>query len=299
MPSNYSLTHLPRQVDPSGSTLRGAEGDAGSFSSLNVITDNPFVVCVHEGTGEASIVNMGNFATPQPWFSMGDGQEVQVDENGEVVRSRNALSDDEKKARWKEQNDSRARARLRRYFKANGLGKMWTLTFAESTFDRARVHRLVNEFVARWRASNGGERFPYAYVLELHPQGHGLHVHFATRPGFVSWKRLGVLWGHGFVQYSDQKRYANEGGRERSRRLANYLCKYLDKSMGDDDRDEGEHRYEVGQGFDPAKIRRGFHSEKEAREYLANFAGETFEQVWCSDEKEEWDGRPTWLFFSG
>ena len=196
-------------------------------------------------------------------------------------------------------NDSRARSRLRRYFKKNGLGKMWTLTNAEPCFDRALMHQRVNEFVQRWRHACNDEAFPYAYVLELHPQGHGLHVHFATRPGFVSWSQIGALWGHGFVQYSDNKRYAGEGGRERSRRLASYLCKYLDKSVGDNDRDEGEHRYEVGQGFDPVKVRRDFKSEKLARDWLAGYVGEKFEEVWCSDDREEWDGRPTWLFFSG
>ena len=289
----------PRGAEALPKEQRDAEGDARRFSSLSIVTVDPFVVCVHEGSGEASLVKMGASGGSRRWFAIGDGEEAQVDGDGQIIRRRTALTDEEKRVRAKVANDSRARSRLRRYFKKNGLGKMWTLTNAEPCFDRALMHQRVNEFVQRWRHAFNDEAFPYAYVLELHPQGHGLHVHFATRPGFVSWSQIGALWGHGFVQYSDNKRYAGEGGRERSRRLANYLCKYLDKSVGDNDRDEGEHRYEVGQGFDPVKVRRDFKTEKEARDWLAAYVGEKFEEVWCSDDREEWDGRPTWLFFSG
>ena len=300
MPTNSSLAHPDREAIPSGMALPDAEGGGCAFSSLNVITANPYQICLHEGAGEASLVNVRNFGPGLEWLSMGDGSEVQVSVDGEVIRSRRALSDEEKRLRNKLSNDSRARARLRRYFKKNLLGKMWTLTFAEATFDRSYVVRMVNEFLVRWRKANGGVDFPYAYVLELHPGGHGWHVHLATRSGFVSWWALGRLWGHGFVQFEDRKHRANEGGRERSRRLANYLCKYLEKSVGDDaERESGQHRYEVGQGFEPEKIRRAFATEKEARAFLAAYVGESFVQVWSSDERDEWDGPPTWLFFSG
>src|SRR5665213_1987210 len=172
-----------------------AEGGAASFSSLSVITAEAFSVCVHDGAGEGSMVNLGLSCVPKKWYFIGEGQEVQVDSDVEIYAYRAALSVEEKRLKSKKQNDARARSRLRRYFKKNGLGKMWTLTFAEATFDRSYVHSMVNEFVSRWRSSAGGEAFPYAYVLELHPEGHGLHVHFATRPGFVSWAALGLLWG--------------------------------------------------------------------------------------------------------
>src|SRR4051812_40417715 len=69
----------------------------------------------------------------------------------------------------------RARAKVRRYGAANRLNRFWTLTYAGSgCFDQAQVRTDLGEFFRGLR-SELGEAFPYVWVPEWHPGGHGLH----------------------------------------------------------------------------------------------------------------------------
>ena len=274
-----------------------AEG-RGFFRPPNVITTFPYQACVHVGTGEASLVNMGVAPGSSGWVAIGDGLEARVDADGQVQQTREACSDEERAMKNLKSNNSRARARFRRYAKRNGLRKMWVLTFEEAVWDRVLIKGLVNEFMISWRVFYGCKPFPYAYVLELHPNGHGYHVHVATPLGFMDKSRLQKMWGHGVVWFSDRKFPKGSGGRRQSEILAFYLAKYLDKSFEDESRAPGEHRYEVAQGFDPVQVRRSFATAREAREWLMLFDGEQFHEVWCSDDQDEWEGRPVWLFSS-
>jgi len=147
---------------------------------------------------------------------------------------------------------SRARAEVRRYCAANQLTRLWTLTYEHGTFDRRRVVRDVEAFCRRLRARFG--ELPYVYVLELHPGGHGWHVHIGLPARFMAHKVMGELWGHGFVQYADrQAKGMKTVGR--ARKLAGYLAKYLVKDFQRDDqghvyrRAPREHRYDVAQGY--------------------------------------------------
>jgi len=53
-------------------------------------------------------------------------------------------------------------------------------------------------FFRELRAGLAGERFPYLWVPQWHPGGHGLHAHFAVGR-FVPRRLIERSWGHGFV----------------------------------------------------------------------------------------------------
>ena len=272
------------------------EGD-GFFRPPNVITVLPYAVCVHVDAGEASIVNMGVPIASLPWVAIGDGLEAQIDVDGVIGRTRHAVSDIDKAFRNLEANNARARSKFRRYFKRNRLRKMWVLTYGEQTVDRRQVKADVNALMVKWRAYRGGEEFPYAYVLEYHESGF-LHVHVAVPLGYMSKDHLQKLWGKGLVWYEERKAPKGTSGRKQSEILAGYLAKYLDKSFIDDHREFGEHRYEVAQNFDPTQIRRSFATLSSALKFLGEIDGEEFKLFWQSSDKDEWDGRPVWLFSS-
>jgi hypothetical protein len=112
---------------------------------------------------------------------------------------------------------------------------MWVLTFADSRTDRREVMAEVAEFARQLRIVNGGEKHPYWYSPELHPEGHGWHVNFFI-PFRVQHAEIADLWGHGFVWVTDlttsMKGPKGEPlglcrtPREGLRRAANYGCKY-------------------------------------------------------------------------
>jgi len=292
-----------RPLDRTGEAQPKPESDAeGGASRLRppvVVTVNPFHVCVHVDCGEASVVHMGVQPVRAEWIPLGDGQEVRVDSDGVIFETRQALSDIEKAFRNLAANNARARSKFRRYCKRNRLRKMWVLTYETQTLDRKQIQEDMNGFMQRWREFRGGEAFPYTYVLELHKSREGYHVHVAVPLGFMDKHVLQKMWGHGLVWFEDRTAPKGTSARKQSEILSSYLAKYLDKSFMDEGREFGEHRYEVAQGFDPTQVRREFASIKEAREWLAGYPNEWFRECWSSNEKEEWDGRPVWLFESG
>jgi hypothetical protein len=82
-------------------------------------------------------------------------------------------------ARSSAEASRRARAKLRRYCTANGLNRLGTLTYAGEGCHDARVLRGdVSEFFRALRSGLDAGPIPYAWVPQLHPGGHGWHVHF-------------------------------------------------------------------------------------------------------------------------
>ena len=72
----------------------------------------------------------------------------------------------------------RARTKIRRYAAANRLNRLGTLTFRG-----AGCHEplLLREHLGSFfRQLRGEGRFPYLWVPQWHPGGHGLHAHFAV-----------------------------------------------------------------------------------------------------------------------
>ncbi len=189
-----------------------------------------------------------------------------------------------------EKNDGRARGKIRRYGAANRLNRLGTLTYrGQGCHDPFVVRDHLAEFFRDLRQAVGGKRFPYLWTDELHPGGHGLHAHF-TVGRFIPRKALERSWPHGFVHIKligDLP--TGSGALEESRRAAYYLAKYAGKHA--EGRPGGLHRYEVGQGFQPRKIRLTRRSEVEVIAAAAELMGSA-PKVWRSSEKKDWAGPP-------
>jgi len=275
---------------------------AGSFPCPKNTFGNPFIACVVEKVGTASIAYVPEvaFRSITKWVGTEDGFELRVDEDGEIRGRREKQDAFDKWCTYVEKSNRRARREFLSYCVANRLTKMWTLTYAPPNRPTARttVKRDVNEFFRKWRAQlTGGEAFPAAYVLERHKDG-SLHVHIAVQDGFTSWLQMKRLWGHGRIQYDVAKGSERLSGRELSRCLARYLAKYLNKSFDESDRSKNERRYDTTHTGAVVKTRRRFASWKEAEEYLQGVAGETFRECWNSFDVIEWDGPPVKIFSS-
>lgn len=192
----------------------------------------------------------------------------------------------------------RARARLRRYGVANGLNRLATLTYAESERDPAAHREHLAEFFRDLRAGLGGRAFPYAWVPEWHPSGHGLHAHFAVGR-FVDRSLIRDAWGRGFVSIkllADMPFGAT--ARDEARRAAGYLAKYVGKAFAQRDV-LGQHRYDVAQGFQPHKERLFASSREELLELACERMGARPNRLWLSDDVVGWDRPPAlWVSWS-
>lgn len=183
----------------------------------------------------------------------------------------------------------RARGRVRRYAVANGIRRMATFTYREGTFDRRQVKSdwaaFARELKARW------PELAWVRVLELHPSGHGLHVHAGLSRAFPDERRtraLARLWGHGFVDV--RKIRSRRGGHEDARAAARYLAKYATK---DRDTSPGEHGYEVAQGHQPTTVRiRVWDAAAGRLAAIEAMGGEVPSYEWDSGDSTRWTGPP-------
>jgi hypothetical protein len=183
----------------------------------------------------------------------------------------------------------RARGKVRRYCAANRLNRLGTLTYeGEGNHDPARLREDVGRFFRRLRAD--GEGFPYLWVPEWHPGGHGLHVHFAVGR-FIPVGAIKRSWGHGFVHITllgDLP--VGSGTLGEARLAARYLAKYLGKDLGSSA--AGLHRYEVAQGFQPKSQSVAAETSDEVLGWAAATMGDWPSHVWQSRDQEGWAGPP-------
>ncbi|QWZ09105.1 hypothetical protein KRR39_04650 [Nocardioides panacis] len=147
-------------------------------------------------------------------------------------------------------------------------------------------------FFRRLRTALGGEPFPYVWVPEWHPGGHGLHAHFAVGK-FVRQSLIRDAWGHGFVSIKLLSDLPVGSGRlEEARKAAGYLSKYVGKSFTDE-RVRHLKRYDVAEGFQPERVQVWGDSVDEviggASRMLGGLAPS---QQWFSSEQEGWQGPP-------
>lgn len=291
------LWHEERAGGRGGAPREGGRRDDGPFPCQSDITVGPFRASVAIGTGEATIVYAPPRSTEGSWVSDEGKWEYLVDSHGEVLTKRPKLSDLERESKNLERASKRAHVALRRYCVANQLLKMLTLTYAQTVLEHKVVKDDVNALFVRWRSLKGGKSFPYAYVLEFHPGGHGLHVHTAVPLHFIDKFWLEETWGHGIVHYRDPKPLRHGDTRERARNLSRYLSKYVSKDLGNI-HEKNAHRYEVAQGFGVEVERQAFHTLVEANHWLSKFRDESFVQVWESSKDQDWEGPPVWVFRS-
>jgi hypothetical protein len=185
----------------------------------------------------------------------------------------------------------RARGKLRRYCAANVLNRHATLTYAGSgCADPAVLRADVAAFFRDLRAQLGSV-FPYVWVPEFHPGGHGYHVHVAFGR-YVPRGAIARAWEHGFFWITligDLP--VGSGSRREGRVVAGYLAKYVSKAFEDERRPLGRHRYEVAQGFQPEKILVYGSSAEDVIARASEYMGAAPTHVWLSP-KEGWHGPP-------
>lgn len=199
-------------------------------------------------------------------------------------------------ARSIEEAARRARSRVRRYAVTNALNRLGTLTYAESERDPKAHREHLAEFFRNLRVVLGGRNFPYVWVPEWHPGGHGLHAHFAVGR-FIGRALISDAWGRGFVSIKllgDMPFGATP--RDEARGAAGYLSKYVAKAFADRDV-LGRHRYDVAQGFQPNKERLFAASREELLDLACERMRAKPSYLWLSDAVESWN-RPPALWVS-
>jgi hypothetical protein len=187
----------------------------------------------------------------------------------------------------------RARTKIRRYAAANRLNRLGTLTYrGEGCFDPARLRSDLGEFFRALRAGLDAGPLPYVWVPQWHPGGHGLHAHFAVGR-FVPRKLIERSWGEGFVHIKLLDGLpVGSGAFAEARLAARYLARYVGRDVEDERRLAGLHRYEVAQGFQPAKIECYGPSAEDAIGSASRYMGSTPERIWLSSSVEGWRGPP-------
>lgn len=258
-----------------------APGAEGPFPCLEDVTG--YVPGQRSGWQAVDYVGAGEATVS--WVAVGAHRCSKVDEDPTKALSR--AGDNEKRAL------RRARTVMRRYVVRNQLTRMWTFTYAVASFDVEKVKADMNAAMGGVRRELGRD-VAYLYVLELHPAGHGLHVHLVLPRKFVAHEAMVKIWGHGHVQFSDGRAGLRRGmgRRQRGRQAALYLAKYIGKDLGEARR-LGEHRYEVGEGFGVEVVRRSVRSEWDGLRVLcAGHGGELPVCVWSSEDAEDWRAPP-------
>jgi hypothetical protein len=183
----------------------------------------------------------------------------------------------------------RARGKVRRYCAANQLNRLGTLTYAGAgNRDPVQLRDDIGRFFRRLRSD--GQAFPYLWVPEWHPGGHGLHVHFAVGR-FIPVGAIKRSWGHGFVHITllgDLP--VGSGTLGEARLAARYLAKYLGKDVGATA--AGLHRYEVAEGFQPQTRTISTDSAGEALGWASVAMAGPPNHVWWWTDEPEWAGPP-------
>ncbi len=165
------------------------------------------------------------------------------------------------------------------YFGHCPESKFLTLTFEKPCFDRGRVKKAIANMCTRYRI--GEDRpLPYISVLELHPGGHGYHVHMIINSPYVpqsTWQD--DYWQQGIVHIKTLARVSTNHGLID---LAHYLCKYLEKDAPNVP--AGSRRYNVSQAWPelPKKQYLDFGSYEKAFEWFSKLGSKykTWPQAW-------------------
>jgi hypothetical protein len=193
----------------------------------------------------------------------------------------------------------RARSMIRRMCREFGLCRMWTLTYAgDGCHDRSVLVAHLEAFAREFKA-----RFPqviWLAVPELHPgtdemPSHGWHVHVAVS-SFIPFRRFNECWPHGHTETPKGTDGKPLAGKIDATVTAQYLCKYVAKSLGEGREYLGQHRYFRPKGLEVSVEEAGggaIYGVDEARRVaIAYFGGLKPTYEFESDEVESWSGPP-------
>ena len=205
--------------------------------------------------------------------------------------------DGKNKERANEEAARRAKGKIRRYCATNGLNRLGTLTYRDpGCFDHKQLRTHLSDFFKELRKSQSRD-FPYLWVPEWHPQGHGLHVHFAVGR-YIKRSSIEQAWPHGNI---DIKLLGDlptgSGTLEQARVAAGYLSKYVSKNLQDPRNLAGFHRYDLAQGFSPVPQRIRGASRFEVINRTIEIMGRPNSYMWDSNQEENWN-RPPAVYLS-
>ena len=183
---------------------------------------------------------------------------------------------------------------------ANGLNRMGTLTYdGQGNHDPRQVRRDVAGFFRGLRAGVDRDRMPYVWVPEWHHTDHGLHLHFAV-DRYIRRSLIEQAWGwrtvpgRGFVHIKllgDMP--VGSTSRDEARRAAGYLSKYVSKTFDSPERVvPGLHRYDLGQGFQPARVQVHGRTLDDVLDQACERMGTVPRRVWTSASDPDWDRPP-------
>jgi len=173
-------------------------------------------------------------------------------------------------------------------------------------WDWTQVMRDMSRFIDRLSytlkktgAVPEGRRMAYAYAVELHPGGHGLHIHLAVDRSIPRHLLL-TAWGHGGVYASKLRKSRSK--RETARAVADYMTKEFGRTT-EALREAGviirnrARRYEVARGFLPRVVRAIHRTIEGGREWLLGCGGgEVPITEFSSADIVDWNGPPfTWM----
>jgi hypothetical protein len=187
-----------------------------------------------------------------------------------------------------------AGSKLRRYCAANRLNRLETLTYAGTgCHDPKELRAHLGAFFRDLRTGLGGSPLPYAWVPEWHKTEHGLHAHFAVGR-YIKQRLIRDAWGRGHVHIKllgDLP--VGSGALSEARKAAGYLSKYVSKSFTDPGSCVfGLHRYDVAQGFQPAKLSLSGLSPTDVLDQASEYLNGPPVTHWSSADVEDWAGAP-------
>lgn len=201
--------------------------------------------------------------------------------------------------RSKQRSIKRARTRSRRYAVHNKLHILWTLTYRPGSpglHSRSLCKKDAATFVKELQRKLG--RFPFFYVAERHPDGHGWHIHLLIGR-WVSWPVVAGIWHQGQVDVVDlalEHRRSGMTMNQAVKQAASRGSMYCAKQWSDEDRPRADHLYEVGQGFAPKPIEGEASTLADALTTVFGFFGHRQpDSVWDSNQAEHWDGPPVFV----
>jgi hypothetical protein len=134
---------------------------------------------------------------------------------------------------------------------------------------------------------------PLVVVLEHHADGH-LHVHFGFAR-FLNVDHVRASWPHGFVELRRLKVKSGHrvGAREKARKCAAYLAKYISKEH----HDPSAKSYSTTRGLVPAPRRDRYMTKGEALSALIRANGGLWASSWSSESVEGWEAPPVLILF--
>ena len=108
------------------------------------------------------------------------------------------------------------------------------------------------------------------------------------------------MWGRGIVHIKLIGDLPHgSGALEEARVAAGYLAKYVSKSLDDERRAVGLHRYEVAQGFQPERVQLAGRLEAQVLAEAREQMGGEPSRVWRSSSAEGWSKPPAlWCAWS-